>query len=275
MLAPTTTTHHQQPSAVTESASPTPSMNTTVMDPRPARSLAEIAGQLPPEPDRVRHVHPRPSKATCSPALQPLALLNTIATQLQHVASTATDEHGEDTAAASKLAHFASSFLSPLPTSRELAQDKNGAHRCHVSMTALDRLTGASGTLLDDDDVLLAVVPYAGSASASSTGVLADAASKILARQFSQRSKPDFIVSVLLETAIRPHLSKWSSTRLTATGRAAAYEDTVTRTPTDLTASPPWVEQGAPMIPLFQWALNESDVSQYPPPQADICSHIA
>ena len=212
----------------------------------------------------------------CSPALQRLALLDTIAAQLQHVASTAADENedGEDAAAASKLAHFASSFLSPLPTSHELDRD-NGTHRCHVSMTALDRLTSASGTLLDDD-ILLAIVPYAGSASDLSADLLADAASKILSRQFSQqRSKSDFIVSVLLETAIRPHLSKWSSTRLTATGRAAAYEDTVTRTPTDLTATPPWVDQGAPMIPLFQWALNESNVSQYAPPQADICSHIA
>lgn len=205
------------------------------------------------------HAHP--------PVIQsPTAFLELIAPQLQDVNNTTVDEQDEkDAAAVSRLARFASSFLSPLPTSRESAGDKSRMHYCRVSMTALDRLTSSSGALLDDD-VLLTIVPYNDPASASSTDVLAASASKILARQFSQRSRSDFIVSVVLETAIRPHLSKWSSARLTATGRVAAYEDSSTgNIPTDLEARPPWVDEGASMIPLFQWALNESDVSQHLP----------
>lgn len=132
-------------------------------------------------------------------------------------------------------------------------------------MSILDTLTETPGTVFDDD-VLLAIIPYADATSGSSTDDLIDASSSIISRQLSRRNKTDFIVTALLETAIKPHLSKWSSTRLTTAGRAAAYEDAgAGNTPIDLGTSPPWVAQGDTMIPLFQWALEMSDVRQHLP----------
>lgn len=182
-----------------------------------------------------------------------------MSSELQNVNGAAAAEHGDDAAAASRLAHFASSFLSPLPANPGSPEDRDGPHRRHLALSILDHLTSASAAHLDDD-VLLAIIPYAtGFALPPSVGT--DAVPRILARQFSERSKPDFIVSAVLETAIRPRLSNWSSSRLTATGRVAAYEEAASRSaPVDVGATPPWAAEGSAMVPLFQWALNESDV---------------
>lgn len=132
-------------------------------------------------------------------------------------------------------------------------------------MSVLDELTEAPGTVFDDD-VLLAIIPYADATFTTSTGGLIETSSSIISRQLSRRDRTNFIVSSLLETAIKPHLSTWSSTRLTAAGRAAEYEDTGTRnTHIDLGTSPPWAGQGNTMISLFQWALKNSDVRQHLP----------
>ena len=231
------------------------------MDPQSPRSLTEIAKQIPAEPDHVCYAYTHPPKTAGSPVLQPSSLLELVTVQLQQVNNPAPATiHGEEAAAFSRLAHFASSFLSPLPAGPSLLKDVKSSHSRHIATSALDHLTSASCTPFDDD-VLLAIIPYAAGSSDLPGNVGTDVVPKILSRQFSRRSKSDFIVSVLLETAIRPHLTSWSSSRLTATGRVAAYENMASRSaPVDLKTTPPWAGEGSAMVPLFQWALNESDV---------------
>lgn len=234
---------------------------------RPPRSLTEIAGQIPSESVYVCHACPvsvQDCMLTRPPASQSPSLLELVATQLRDVGNLATAGHGEDSAAFSRLAHFARSFLTPLPACPGSPEDKDRSRCRQLSMSALYHLTTAFEASLDDH-VLLAIIPYSDRAFVSPTDVITGLAPEILSRQFSRRSKSDFIVSVVLESAIRPHLSKWSSSRLTATGRVAAYEDSApTGVAADLDASPPWVGECSTMIPLFQWALNESDVSLSP-----------
>lgn len=217
-------------------------------------------------PTRYGPCRPHPGthfpNIACSPTVFQVwgPALELVASQLPQIGSTASLDPESDTAAIARLGDFAGSFLSPLPTGSRLAQGETTGHYSHVAISVLDRLTCIPGALLDDA-ILLAIIPYVDAACAWSEGAVAGSASQILSRQFSQRNKSDFIVSVLLENTIKPQLSTWKSTRLTAAGRVAAYERPgVRQIPNDDGTAAPWAAEGAAMIPLFQWALDESDV---------------
>jgi hypothetical protein len=116
------------------------------------------------------------------------------------------------------------------------------------------------------DHVLVAILPYTDPAAQPTTPGCSAMAAQLLEDQLTKHSRRSgFIIETLLKGHIRSRISKFRSGGLTPAGRKAEYEGAGHGVPghgiLETPSSSPWEGSGAPLIAVFRWAVEASDVS--------------
>ncbi|KAL2023969.1 hypothetical protein VTK56DRAFT_204 [Thermocarpiscus australiensis] len=136
----------------------------------------------------------------------------------------------------------------------------------NLGMQALEALTKqTSSARLDDEEVLLTLVAFTDESQEWSDPETAAIASTILKQLFSSSgpTKEQFITETVLQRYLRPLFSKSKPSSVTASGRKAAYTDSLdTRgqsIPDDSAQTKPWKYIDLRAVPAVAWAVSEAD----------------
>jgi hypothetical protein len=157
---------------------------------------------------------------------------------------------------------FTDSNIKAIEQALETAQSL-GIYGLKCLQTLLALHSSASDIL--DPEILLSAISFMSSRDRWTTVSSESTATSILSARYHQTQTPEFIITFILQSIIRPLFSKSKPAGITATGRKAM---TSTVPPRNYNisdsfdpAQKPWKYTSPFSIPVFEWTVENSSVA--------------